>query len=132
MQRCRRHLNAYEQQRVCALTALRALGEPASSFCASSLPGALGNVGTAATAIKAERWAWVTVTRKDGELKTYVNGRLCAEVKLEPIKVGVGTGGGMRTGTRRRNRKERSRSESMMPLPSTPQTFRSSYRGLSV
>ena len=49
--------------------------------------GALGQVGTAATALKAERWTWVTVTRTDGELKTYVNARLCAEVKLEPIKV---------------------------------------------
>jgi thiol-disulfide isomerase/thioredoxin len=54
--------------------------------------GALGQVGTAATALKAEQWTWVTVTRQTDspngpELRTYVNGRLCAAVKLEPIKV---------------------------------------------
>ena len=55
--------------------------------------GALGQVGTAATALKAERWAWVTVTRKEGELRTYVNGRLCAVVALEPVKVNESAGG---------------------------------------
>ena len=38
-------------------------------------------------AVRAERWAWVAVTRKKGELKTYVNGRLCAEIKLESAKL---------------------------------------------
>jgi hypothetical protein len=55
--------------------------------------GALGRVGRAATALKAERWAWVTVTRKEGELRTYVNGRLCAVVALEPVKVNESAGG---------------------------------------
>jgi len=55
--------------------------------------GALGQVGTATTAIKAECWSWVTVTRNEGELKTFVNGRLCAQVKLEPIRVVDGVGG---------------------------------------
>ncbi len=48
--------------------------------------GALGHMGAAEAAVRAERWAWVCVTRKAGELKTYVNGRLCAEVKLEAAK----------------------------------------------
>ena len=43
--------------------------------------GALGQVGKAATALKPQMWMWVTIVRKDGELKTYVNGKLCAEVK---------------------------------------------------
>ena len=34
-------------------------------------------------AVRAERWAWVTITRKEGELRTYMNGRLCAEIKLQ-------------------------------------------------
>jgi hypothetical protein len=38
-------------------------------------------------AVRAERWAWVAVTRKKGELKTYVNGRLCAEIKLDSSKL---------------------------------------------
>ena len=38
-------------------------------------------------AVRAERWVWVAVTRKKGELKTYVNGRLCAEIKLESAKL---------------------------------------------
>jgi len=45
--------------------------------------GALGQCGTAETAIKPGRYAWVVVTRKPGDLVTYVNGRRCAEVKLE-------------------------------------------------
>ena len=45
--------------------------------------GALGQMGTQEAAVRAERWAWVTITRKEGELRTYVNGRLCAEVKLQ-------------------------------------------------
>ena len=45
--------------------------------------GALGRLGTQEAAVRAERWAWIAVTRNDGELRTYVNGRFCAEVKLE-------------------------------------------------
>ena len=40
-------------------------------------------VGTAASSLKAERWVWVTIARKSGSLKTYVNGdqpRTCAEL----------------------------------------------------
>jgi hypothetical protein len=48
--------------------------------------GALNDMGTAEAAVRAERWAWVVVTRKPGELKTYVNGRLCAAVNIEPPK----------------------------------------------
>ena len=48
--------------------------------------GALGQMGAAEAAVRAERWAWVAVTRKDGELNTYVDGRLCAEMKLEAPK----------------------------------------------
>ena len=44
--------------------------------------GALGEVGKAATALKPQMWMWVTIVRKDGELKTYVNGNLCADVKV--------------------------------------------------
>ena len=46
--------------------------------------GALGQVGTAATALKPQRWMWVTIVRKPGELKTYVDGNLCADVKVCP------------------------------------------------
>ena len=49
--------------------------------------GALGQIGTQDAAVRAERWAWLTVTRKEGELRTYVNGRLCAEIKLEIAKL---------------------------------------------
>jgi len=44
--------------------------------------GALGEVGKAATALKPQMWMWVTIVRQDGELKTYVNGNLCAVVKV--------------------------------------------------
>ena len=44
--------------------------------------GALNDMGTQEAAVHAERWCWVVVTRKPGELRTYVNGRLCAMVKL--------------------------------------------------
>jgi hypothetical protein len=48
--------------------------------------GCLGQMGTQEAAVRAERWAWLTITRKEGELRTYVNGRLCAEVKLVSAK----------------------------------------------
>ena len=38
-------------------------------------------------AVHAERWSWVVVSRAPGELRTYVNGRLCASVKLEATKM---------------------------------------------
>ena len=47
--------------------------------------GALGHMGTQETALRAERWAWLTITRKKGALRTYLNGRLCAEVPLAPV-----------------------------------------------
>ncbi|KAL3933725.1 MAG: hypothetical protein SGPRY_000159 [Prymnesium sp.] len=37
-------------------------------------------------AVHAERWSWIVVTRKPGQLRTYVNGRLCADIKLEAGK----------------------------------------------
>ena len=49
--------------------------------------GALGHMGAQDATVRAERWAWVAVTRKEGELKTYVNGRLCADIKLETAKL---------------------------------------------
>ena len=48
--------------------------------------GALNDMGTQEAALRPERWSWVVVSRKPGELRTYVNGRLCAAVKLEPPK----------------------------------------------
>ena len=45
--------------------------------------GALGSMGTQECAVRAERWAWVTITRKGDELKTYVNGLLCAKVSIK-------------------------------------------------
>jgi nucleoredoxin len=48
--------------------------------------GALNDMGTQEAAVRAERWAWVVVTRKPGEMTTYVNGRACASVKLETPK----------------------------------------------
>jgi hypothetical protein len=79
--------------------------------------GALGSMGTREASVRAGRWAWVAVTRnegqrshralpptpfsaqcrltarhtvwpagKKGELKTYVNGQLCAEVALKERK----------------------------------------------
>ena len=38
--------------------------------------GALGQMGSQDAAVRAERWAWVAVTRKEGEMRTYINGRL--------------------------------------------------------
>ena len=49
--------------------------------------GALNDMGTAEAAVRAERWSWLVITRKPGELSTYVNGRLCAVVKIEPPKL---------------------------------------------
>lgn len=45
--------------------------------------GALNDMGTQEAAVHAERWSWIVVTRKPGELKTYVNARLCADIRLE-------------------------------------------------
>ena len=45
--------------------------------------GCLNDMGTQEAALHAERWCWVVITRKPGELRSYVNGRLCAAVKLE-------------------------------------------------
>ena len=36
--------------------------------------------------MRAERWCWVVITRKPGQLRTYVNGRLCSDIKLESVK----------------------------------------------
>jgi hypothetical protein len=44
--------------------------------------GALGHMGTQEAALRADRWAWVAITRSKGVLRTYVNGHLCAEVPL--------------------------------------------------
>lgn len=44
--------------------------------------GALGQQGVRDAAVRAERWAWVVVTRSGNELLTYVNGRLCAKVDV--------------------------------------------------
>ena len=44
--------------------------------------GALGQMGAPEAAVRAERWAWVVVTRAGNEMKTYVNGRLCAKVDV--------------------------------------------------
>ena len=46
--------------------------------------GALGHMGTQEAALRAERWAWVVVTRKGHEMHTYVNGALCAKVPIPP------------------------------------------------
>lgn len=48
--------------------------------------GALGQMGAMDAAVRAERWAWVAIIRKEGELRTYVNGRLCSEIKLDSQK----------------------------------------------
>ena len=48
--------------------------------------GALNDMGTQEASVRAERWAWVVATRKPGELRTYVDGRLCSVVKLEAAK----------------------------------------------
>ena len=48
--------------------------------------GALNDMGTQEAAVHAERFSWVVVTRKPGELCTYVDGRLCAAIKLEAAK----------------------------------------------
>lgn len=45
--------------------------------------GALNDMGAQEAAVRAERWTWLVVTRKPGELRTYVNGRLCAALQLE-------------------------------------------------
>ena len=42
--------------------------------------GALGSMGTQAAAVRAQRWAWITITRKDDTLHTYVNAMPCAQV----------------------------------------------------
>ena len=46
--------------------------------------GALGEVGVAEAAVKPGRWAWIAVTRsRDQEIRTFVDGRLCAHIKRE-------------------------------------------------
>ena len=42
--------------------------------------GALGSMGTQAAAVRAQRWAWITITRNDDTLCTYVNAMPCAQV----------------------------------------------------
>ena len=44
--------------------------------------GLLGQMGDANAAVRAERWAWVVVTRGNNEVHTYVNGRLCAKINV--------------------------------------------------
>ena len=44
--------------------------------------GMLGNMGVAEAAVRAERWAWLVVTRQGHEVKTYINGRLCAKLDV--------------------------------------------------
>ena len=39
--------------------------------------------------MRGERWAWVAITRKRDLLRTYVNGSLCAEVKLKDTSGGA-------------------------------------------
>ena len=46
--------------------------------------GALGHMGTQEAALRAERWAWVVITRKAHEMNTYVNGQLCSRVPIPP------------------------------------------------
>jgi hypothetical protein len=48
--------------------------------------GALGHMGTQETALRADRWGWVVLTRTKGQLTTYVNGQVCAEVLLTPAR----------------------------------------------
>ena len=42
--------------------------------------GALGSMGTQAAAVRAQRWAWITITRNHDTLRTYVNAMPCAQV----------------------------------------------------
>ena len=44
--------------------------------------GALGQMGVREAAVRAERWAWIVVTRRKTELNTYVNGRHCSKVDV--------------------------------------------------
>ena len=64
--------------------------------------GALGHMGTQETAVRAERWAWIVLTRKKNLLTTYVNGQVCAEVTLTPARPpkeeGIKSGGGAKKG----------------------------------
>jgi len=48
--------------------------------------GALGTMGSSEASIKRGRWAWITITRKKGSLRTYVDGSLCADVTLKDPK----------------------------------------------
>ena len=45
--------------------------------------GALGQMGTQEAAVRAERWAWIVLTRAKGTLRTFVDGQKCAEVQLQ-------------------------------------------------
>ena len=44
--------------------------------------GALGQQGVRDAAIRAERWAWIVITRSGNDVHTYNNGRLCAKVDV--------------------------------------------------
>lgn len=56
--------------------------------------GALGQCGTAETAVKPGRFVWLVIARKPGELLTFVNGRRCAEIKLEAKSKAAGAAAG--------------------------------------
>ena len=53
-------------------------------------PGALGHTGTQEAVLRAGRWSWVAITRdeKSKMLTTYVDGRKCIEMVLEPEGTG--------------------------------------------
>ena len=50
--------------------------------------GALGNMGTQEAAVRPERWAWLTITRDQSKLCTYLNGRLASTVDLKKLEEG--------------------------------------------
>ena len=68
-------------------------GDEAVQIYSNGGVGALGVCGTAESAIKPGRWAWVVITRTRTELITYVDGRTCAVVKLSPRKPARGAEG---------------------------------------
>ena len=54
--------------------------------------GALGQMGVREAAVRAERWAWIVITRSKNELRTYVNGRPCAKIDVSVQQPGKGKG----------------------------------------
>ena len=54
--------------------------------------GALGNMGTQEASVRAESWAWLTLTRDPTQLTCYLNGHVASVVQLKALEQAEMTG----------------------------------------